>query len=40
MLSYEEFKEELLKQTKEKLPARYQDAEVEFVNVQKIMIGF
>ncbi len=35
MLSYEEFKEELLKQTKEKLPARYQDAEVEFVNVPK-----
>lgn len=35
MLSYEEFKEELLKQTKEKLPAGYQDAEVEFVNVPK-----
>lgn len=35
MLSYEEFKEELLKQTKEKLPTRYQDAEVELVKVPK-----
>lgn len=28
MLSYEEFKEELIKQTKENLPQRYRDAEV------------
>lgn len=35
MFSYEEFKEELMKQTKENLPQRYHDAEVEIVRVPK-----
>ncbi len=35
MLSYEEFKEELIKQTKENMPQRYRDAEVEIIRVPK-----
>lgn len=35
MLTYEEFKEEMFKQTKEKLPSRYQDARVEFIKAPK-----